>query len=189
MMSTTPSDSPNRMIAIVLDDLVRDQVNLVRALYDRGEVDAVPPHVPLIGPRPIAGSAGDLVDAMRLLVGAYQPFVLTLSAPGRYFDGDRHLLQLYAGRGADDARGLAGAIAGVLPLDPPEPSLLDGDGLTPAITVGRFDSESDCAAAVGELAGRQYFVVVQQIALLEQRHDVWSIERTVKLGAIREGGA
>ncbi len=188
-MNTMSSDSPNRMIAIVLEDLERDQVNLVRALYDRGEVDTVPPHVPLIGPRPIGGSVGDLVDAMRLLVGAYQPFVLTLSTPGRYYDGDRHLLQLYAGRGADDARGLASAITGVLPLDPPEPPLRDQDALPPAITVGRFDSESDCDAAVGELAARQYFVVVQQIAFLEQRHDIWSIERTMKLGAIREGGA
>ena len=188
-MNTTPSDGPNRMIAIVLADLVRDQVNLVRALYDRGEVDAVPPHVPLIGPRPIVGSVGDLVDAMRLLVGAYQPFVLTLSAPGRYFDGDRHLLQLYAERGAEDARSLADAIVGVLPIDPPEAALRDQGAPPPAITVGRFDSESDCDAAVGELAARQYFVVVQQVALLEQRHDSWSIERTVRLGAIREGGA
>jgi len=177
------------MVAIVLEDLARDQIDLVRALYDRGEVDRVPPHVPLIGPRPIPGSLSGLVVAMRIMVGAYQPFVLELSAPARHFDGSRHLLQLYAGRGADESRGLAGGIARDLTLDPPEPEIPAAEAVLPAITVGRFDSELDCEAAVGELADRQYFVVVQQVVLLEEREEAWSLERTVPLGAIREVGA
>lgn len=177
------------MVAILLEDLVRDQIDLVRALYDRGEVDRVPPHLPLIGPRPMAGSVGALVDAMRLMVGAYQPFVLELGAAGRHFDGSRHLLQLYAGRGADESQRLARAIAGALPLDPPEPEIPDPAAPAIGMTVGRFDSEFDCDAAVGQLADRQYFVVVQQVSLLEERDEAWSLERNVVLGAIREVGA
>ncbi len=175
----------DRVIALLVDDAARARIDLVRALYDRGAVDVVPPHVPLVGPAPLVGALSAVKDIIALLVGAHQPFMLELGAAERVFDGSRHLLQLVAGQGAEDSRRLAAALAGDLQGPQALPAVA-----RIALTVGSFESSSAADKAAVELADRRYFVVVSQVGILEEREDgAWSLERTLALGSIREDGA
>ena len=177
----------DRVIALLVDDAARARIDLVRALYDRGAVDVVPPHVPLVGPAPLVGALSAVKDIIALLVGAHQPFMLELGAAERVFDGSRHLLQLVAGQGAEDSRRLAAALAGDLQGPQALPAVA---AARIALTVGSFESSSAADKAAVEFADRRYFVVVSQVGILEEREDgAWSLERTLALGSIREDGA
>lgn len=179
---------PQRMIAILADEVTRGQVDLVRALYDRAAVEQVPPHVPLAGPFDDRSGLATLSELVGLVVGAHQPFMLALAQAERFFDGDQHLLQIVGGTGADAALSLAAALdRDVIPQHS-----RDADGREApqrvALTLGRFEREAEADRAVDALARTSYFLVVTQVGILEERDEGgWSVERSIDLGTLRAG--
>lgn len=177
---------PLRMLALLPDASSARDIDLLRALYDRGRVDHVPPLLPLVLPFEETTPTANLHEIASLIISVHQPFMLALAQPEHVFDGTDHLLQFIGGQGADEAQRLAAVLyRDVLPQHRPE----DPDG-TPlertALTVGRFPHASDARQAAAELREKTYFLVVTQVGILEERDDRWTVERTVDLGSMVE---
>ena len=179
-----------RMVALLVDEAARRDMDLVRALYDREAVETTPPHLPLVPAFEERIASGDLADQVGLIAAVYQPFVLTLTRPQRFFDGEEHLLQLVTAKGADEAQRLAAALyRDVFPHhQPSDPaaSLLRRS----ALTLGRFRTEQEAEKAVEQLGDKSYFLVMSQVAILEEEKREgrsragWSVQRTLPLGAM-----
>ena len=181
------------MVALLLDETARREVDLLRVLYDREAVDHTAPHIPLVGPfdEPTAGS--DLAEMVGLIVGVHPPFLMELSSPQRFFDGNSQLLQFVAGKGAEESRRLAAALSrDVFPHHQPA-SGADSAPPRVALTVGRFRREEEAERAAAGLGEKAYFLVVTQVGVLEAQQGEgktgWAVARTLSLGEMIADGA
>jgi hypothetical protein len=178
-----------RMIAAVADETARRDIDLVRALYDRTGVEKTPPHVPIVDPFEENTPLTDLIDMVGLIVGAHQPFMLELGTPERIYDHDPdtdvpQLLQLTAAQGAEESQRLAEALyRDVFPHQRPDSPTHSALQRT-AMTIGRFRLERDADRAVVDLAGKSYFLVVTQVAILEADEGAWPVQHVMDLGGM-----
>ena len=177
---------PLRMIALLPDASAASAIDLLRALYDRGRVDHIPPHLPLVLPFEEETPASNLHEMVSLIISLHQPFMLALAHPEHFFDGADHLLQFTGGQGADETQRLAAALyRDVLPQHRPDDPV--GTPLErTALTVGRFPYASDAQQAATDLREKTYFLVVTQVGILEERDGDWTVERTLDLGSMVE---
>ena len=177
-----------RMVALVFDEIGRQNLDLVRALYDKDRVDIAPPVVPLVDPFEEGTTTEELSQLVGLIVSAHQPFVLAMGQAERYFDGDEQLLQFIAGDGADACQRLAaGLYRDVFPHhepDPPQRSPLERT----AVTVGRFTREGEADDAARELGDKSYFLVMAEVAMLQSvgEDGGWDVMRTYPLGSFTD---
>ena len=88
-----------RMLALVPDEQARAQIDLLRALYDREQVDATPPHIPLTDQFDDHYGLEDLQQMLEIILGLFHPFMLELGAPESWYDDGEHLLQMVAEQG------------------------------------------------------------------------------------------
>lgn len=180
---------PIRMIAAVADETARREIDLVRALYDRTGVEETPPHVPIVDPFEENTPLVDLIDMVGVIVSAHQPFMLELGTPQRTFDPDPdtevpQLLQLVAAQGAEESQRLAeGLYRDVFPHQRPDSPANSALQRT-AMTIGRFRLERDADRAAVDLAGKSYFLVVTQVAILEGNEGAWSVQHLMDLGSM-----
>jgi len=178
-----------RMIAVVADETARREIDLVRALYDRTGVEKTPPHVPIVDPFEENTPLADLIDMVGLIVGAHQPFMLELGTPERTFDRDRdtdvpQLLQMTATQGAEESQRLAEALyRDVFPHQRPDFPANSALQRT-AMTIGRFRLERDADRVVADFAGKSYFLVVTQVAILEEDEGAWPVQHVMDLGSL-----
>ena len=176
---------PRRSLALLFDELTGRDLDLVRALYDRENVDTSPPHVLVVAPFEESTPAADLLEMAGLIVAVHRPFMLELGAPERFFDGEEQLLQFVATKGAEESQRLAEALyRDVFPHHRPE----DPEG-TPlrrsAVTVGRFRREDEAVTAAQQLGDKSYFCVITQVGMLEANDDGgWDLIRAVELGSM-----
>lgn len=174
-----------RTIALLFDEGTRDNIDLLRAVYDRGRVDSAPPHVPIVAPFEESTPSADLLEMIELIVAVHQPFMLELGAPQHFFDGEEQLLQFVATKGGEESQRLAEALyRDVFPHQRP-----DDPADTPlqrsALTVGRFPAERDAIAVAQDLGEKSYFCVITQVGMLEaDESGGWSILHAADLGSM-----
>ncbi len=188
-----------RMLALVPDEAARDQIDLVRALYDRGTVERTPPHVPLTGPVDAGYGLGELEQMLEVVLGLFQPFMLELAAPGAWFDGDEHLLQVTASQGGDEARRLAGMLyRDLFPEQAPTEIERPRSPIErTALTLGRFRREREAAEAASALAEQRYFLVITHAGIFDEEalpaegandggdpERAWTLRRSLPLGGM-----
>ncbi|MEE9277016.1 MAG: 2'-5' RNA ligase family protein [Dehalococcoidia bacterium] len=178
-----------RMVSLLLDEVARREIDLVRALYDRAAVDSSPPQVPLVFPFDENTSTSDLADMIGLIVAVHQPFMLELAQPERFFDGDDQLLQFLVRKGADESQRLAGALYRDIFSHHRPDDARDTPLQRTALTAGRFSTQDDADRAVAELRDKSYFLVVTEVGILEaDKESGWSVQRTLRLGNMIESG-
>ena len=175
-----------RTVALLLDDLARRDVDLVRALYDREGVDRAPPYIPLVPRFEENTPSTQLLEWMRVLVSVYSPFMLALGRPeARPVEGGA-VLEAVGTDGAETAQALAAALyrdvfPHHLPDDPTGTPLV-----RTTLALGAFGNIADADQAAAALRDKTYFLVISQAALLEARddegHDRWDVVGTLDLG-------
>lgn len=175
------------MVALLLDDVARRDVDLVRALYDRAMVDRAPPHVLLVEPFEEGTSSSALTEMMGLIASVHQPFMLEFGQPEARFEGEQQQLQFVATQGGDASRDLATALyRDVFPHHRPDDPV--GTPLERTVmTVGRFDQERDAQQAARALEEKKYYLVVSELGLFEQvEEEGWELLQALTLGSMIE---
>ena len=176
------------MVALVPDEVARNDIDLLRALYDRGQVDKSPPVVPLVEPAELETPLDQMETMLSIILGVFPPFMLELGSPEAFPTPEEHLLQMVASKGADDAQRLASALyRDLFPELEPEEELVELSPLRrTAMTVGRFRHEREATAAATALSSKSYFLVVSEAGILEANEDDegehWSLLRSLPLG-------
>ena len=173
-----------RMVALTFDETSNRNFDLIRALYDKDQIDVTPPIIELVRPFDESIGTADLVELVGVIASVHQPFLIELANVCRHYDGNEQLLQLVVGRGHDECQKLAtGLYRDVFPhwqdSENPLPSLSRS-----ALTIGRFQREDQAESAVIGLAGSEYFVVISEISILENdaKNMGWRVVSTVPLG-------
>ena len=180
-----------RMLALIPDEAARDQIDLVRALYDRDRIERTPPHVPLTGIVEASYPLADLAQMLEVVLGLFQPFMLELAEPAAWYDDGEHLLQLAASQGGDEAQRLSGMLYRDL-FPEHAPTQIDRSRSPlerTALTLGRFPRESEARRAAEALAGQRYFLVVTHAGIFDEETDGdgaanWSLRRSLPLGGM-----
>ena len=176
---------PARIVALLFDDTTRQNIDLVRALYDRDRIDAAPPHLPLVAPFEESTPSSDLLAMIGLIAAVHQPFMLQLGAPERFFDGDEQLLQFLATKGAEESQRLVESLyRDVFPHH--RPTVLPGTPMQrSAVTVGRFAREGEVVTAAEQLREKSYFCVITQVGMLAANDDGgWDLVQAVEMGSM-----
>lgn len=186
-----------RMLALVPDEAARDQIDLVRALYDRGQIERTPPLVPLTGPVDAGYPLDDLSQMLEVVLGLFQPFMLELAAPAAWYDDGIHLLQVLAAQGGEEAQRLAGMLyRDIFPEHAPtEIERARSPVERTALTIGRFRREREAAEAAEALAGQRYFLVITHAGIFDEEalpaegandggepETAWVLRRSLPLG-------
>ena len=182
----------SRMLALVPDETAREQIDLLRALYDRDRVEDTPPHIPLTDEVAAPYSLDELTQMMEIILSLFQPFMLELGNPTAWFDGERHLLQVVAEQGDAEAQRLAGMLyRDLFPDFEPQPPFRSRSPVErTALTLGRFSREVEAQGAAAALADQRYFLVVTHAGIFDgdAESGVWQLRRALPLGGgILEG--
>ena len=179
------------MLALVPDEQARTQIDLVRALYDREQVDATPPHIPLTDHLDDHYGLDDLQQMLEIILGLFHPFMLELGAPQSWYDDGQHLLQMVAEQGADDAQRISSIVyRDLFPEQAPNALIRSRSPLErTALTVGRFRREAEALSAAESLAAQRYFLVVTHVGVFDvvdqpDGASSWSLRRTLPLGSM-----
>ncbi len=179
------------MLALVPDEQARTQIDLLRALYDREQVDATPPHIPLTDQLDDHYGLDSLQQMLEVILGLFHPFMLELGAPQSWYDDGQHLLQMVAEQGADDAQRISATVyRDLFPEQSPNALVRSRSPLErTALTVGRFRREAEALNAAESLAAQRYFLVVTHVGVfdaVEQEgvYSGWSLRRSLPLGAM-----
>ena len=180
-----------RILALVPDEQARTQIDLVRALYDRQQVDAVPAHIPITDPLDDHYGLEDLHQMLEIILGLFHPFMLELGPPAPWYDDGAHLLQMSAEQGADDAQRIAAIVyRDLFPEQTPDPLIRSRTPLErTALTIGRFRREAEALQAAQSLAAQRYFLVITHVGVFDiVDHDdapnAWSLRRSLPLGSM-----
>jgi hypothetical protein len=174
-----------RTIGLLFDERTRREVDLVRALYDRGAVETTPPFVPVVAPFEEGTSSSELLQLVGLIVAVYPPFVLELATPEHFFDGEEQQLRFVAVKGAEESLGLSAALyRDVFPHQRQK-----GVGGSPVeramLTVGRFARADEAVTAAEQLREKTYFCVISEVGMLEAKEEGgWDLIRAVDLGSM-----
>ena len=176
----------SRMLALVPDETAREQIDLLRALYDRERVEDTPPHIPLTGEVAAPYSLDELTQMMEIILSLFQPFLMELGSPTAWFDGERHLLQVVAEQGDAEAQRLAGMLyRDLFPDFEPQPPFRSRSPVErTALTLGRFSREAEAQGAAAALAEQRYFLVVTHAGIFDgdAESGVWQLRRALPLG-------
>lgn len=176
-----------RLLALVPDEAAREQIDLVRALYDRERVDDTPPLIPVAGPLDAIYPLDDLEQMLEIILGLFQPFVLELGDATPWYDDGVHLLQMEASQGGEDARRLSAMLYRDLwPEQEPQPPLRSRSPLErTTLTLGRFDREAQATAAAEALSQQRYFLVMTHAGIFDAdgSDGAWRLRRALPLGA------
>ena len=180
-----------RMLALVPDELARDQIDLVRALYDGEQVDATPPHIPVTDRFDDHYGLEDLQQMLEIVLGLFRPFLLELGAPRSWYDDGEHLLQMVAEKGAEDAQRIASIVyRDLYPEQTPNALIRSRSPLErTALTVGRFKREAEALRAAQALSTQRYFLVVTHVGVFDVVEQAegppgWSLRRSLPLGSM-----
>ena len=180
-----------RMIALVPDEEARTQIDLVRALYDRGQIDHTPPHIPLTNEFDDHYGLDDLQQMLEVVLGLFHPFVLELGEPESWYDDGQHLLQMVAGQGADDAQRISSIVyRDLYPEQAPDALVRSRSPLErTALTIGRFGREVEALNAAESLSSQRYFLVMTHVGVFDAVEQAegptgWLLRRSLPLGAM-----
>ena len=180
-----------RMLALVPDEQARSQIDLIRALYDRDQVDATPPHIPLTDLLDDPYGLEDMQQLLEVVLGLFHPFMLELGAPQSWYDDGQHLLQMVAEQGADDAQRISAIIyRDLFPEQSPNALIRSRSPLErTALTVGRFRREAEAQNAAESLAAQRYFLVVTHVGVFDAVEQTegpvgWTLRRSLPLGSM-----
>lgn len=180
-----------RMLALVPDETARAQIDLLRALYDRGRVEDTPPHIPLTDEVATPYPLDELAQMVEIILSLFQPFMLELARPTTWFDGDQHLLQIVAEQGDGEAQRLAAMLyRDLFPDFEPQPPFRSRSPIArTALTLGRFTREAEAQGAAAALAEQRYFLVVTHAGIFDGGESgAWQLRRALPLGGgILEG--
>ena len=178
----------SRMLALVPDETAREQIDLLRALYDRERVEDTPPHIPLTDEVDAFYPLDELTQLMEIILSLFQPFMLELAHPTSWFDGERHLLQIVAEQGEGEAQRLAGMLyRDLFPEFDPKPPFRSRSPIErTALTLGRFDREAEAQGAAAALAEQRYFLVMTHAGIFDgdAESGVWRLRRALPLGGM-----
>ena len=178
-----------RIVAILVDDEAAQQIDLVRALYDREGVDRAPPHIPLTGSQERPTPGAHIGEILQVIVGTQPPFMLELAGAERYSEGEEHLLQFLPGQGREEVERLAAALTRDLFAPGAAQPSAEAPPVRPALTVGRFRREAEAERAAAALRGKRYFLVARRVGILDgDDSGGWRVERTAELGTMIAGG-
>ncbi len=179
-----------RMLALVPDEQAREQIDLVRALYDREQVDATPPHVPLTDQLDDHYGLEELQQLLEIILGLFHPFLLELGAPQSWYDDGEHLLQMVAEQGGEDARRISSIVyRDLFPEQTPNALARSCSPLErTALTLGRFRWEAEVLSAAQSLSTQRYFLVVTHVGVFDavtqaDGPSAWRLRRSLPLGA------
>ena len=173
-----------RILSLTFDRDVSRNFDLIRALYDKDQIDISPPFIELISSFDESIGTTDLVELVGLIASAHQPFLVELANVCRHYDGNEQLLQLVVVQGSEECQKLAkGLYRDIFPHwqdSKNPPPLLN----RLALPIGRFQREDQAESAVTELRGREYFAVMSQVSILESdaKSGGWRIISTLPLG-------
>lgn len=180
-----------RMLALVPDEQAREQIDLVRALYDREQVDSTPPHIRLTDEFDDHYGLEDLQQMLEVILGLFHPFMLELGAPVSWYDDGEHLLQMVAEQGADDAQRISSIVyRDLYPEQAPNALIRSRSPLErTALTLGRFRREAEALSAAEALAAQRYFLVVTHVGVFDAVEPSegpagWSLRRSLPLGSM-----
>ena len=181
-----------RMLALVPDEQARAQIDLLRALYDRAHVDAIPPHIPLTEGIDDPYGLAELEQLLEIVLGLFHPFMLELGAPQAWYDDGEHLLQMLAEQGEDDAQRIASIVyRDIFPEQMPDALVRSRSPLErTALTLGRFGREAEAQQAALSLAAQRYFLVVTHVGVFDavtqaEGPNGWTLRRSLPLGTMR----
>ncbi len=179
-----------RMLALVPDEQAREQIDLVRALYDRERVDATPPHIPLTDQFDDHYGLEELQQMLEIVLGLFHPFMLELGAPRSWYDDGQHLLQMVAEQGGEDARRISSIVyRDLFPEQAPDALVRSRSPLErTALTLGRFRREAEAISAAESLSAQRYFLVVTHVGVFDAAAQTdgpsgWSLRRSLPLGS------
>ena len=177
---------PTRMLALVPDESSREQIDLLRALYDGGHVEGTPPHIPLTDDVDVGYPLEDLAQMTEIILSLFQPFMLELAHPTSWFDGEEHLLQVVAEQGDGEAQRLSGMLyRDLFPDHEPQPPFRSRSPLErTALTLGRFTREAEAQGVAMSLAEQRYFLVVTHAGIFDSDGPAggWRLRRALPLG-------
>ena len=180
-----------RMLALVPDEQSRDQIDLVRALYDREQVDATPPHIPVTDQFDDHYGLDALQQLLEVVLGLFHPFMLELGAPQCWYDDGEHLLQMLAEQGAEDAQRISSIVyRDIFPEQAPNALIRSRSPLErTALTVGRFRREAEALSVAESLSAQRYFLVVTHVGVFDVSESSegvsgWSLRRSLPLGSM-----
>lgn len=179
------------MLALVPDEQAREQIDLVRALYDRDQVDTTPPHIPLTDQFDDHYGLEDLQQMLEIILGLFHPFMLELGAPESWYDDGQHLLQMVAEQGAEDAQRISSIVyRDLYPEQEPNALIRSRSPLErTALTLGRFHREAEALNAAQALTAQRYFLVVTHVGVFDfaehsEGPNGWNLRRTLPLGSM-----